>query len=150
VLSSGKDITLVGIAQMAVECLRARHYLQEEGIDAEVIDPVSLSPLDMDTIEQSVLKTKKLIITDNAWMQCGAGSEIISRLAEKDLLQGVKVERMGFAFTPCPTTPSLESHFYPDAKKIAVRAYEMLAAGKGTWTPRTTLHIEEVEFKGPF
>ncbi len=150
ILSGGKDVTLVGISQMAVECMRAHHYLLEQGIEAEVIDPVSLSPLDMDTIEKSVLKTERLIVTDNAWMPCGAGAEIISRLAEKDLLHDVKAARMGFAFTPCPTTPTLESYFYPDAKKIAARAYEMIFPGRGTWTPKTTLHIEEVEFKGPF
>lgn len=150
VLAPGNDVTLVGISQMAIECLRARQYLGEAGISAEVIDPVSLSPLDMDTIGASVRKTGHLIVVDNAWMPCGAGAEIITRLVEGGWTEGVKAQRMGFAFVPCPTSPPLEQEFYPDAKKIAVRVLELLDAKKGKWEPASPLHIEEVEFKGPF
>jgi pyruvate/2-oxoglutarate/acetoin dehydrogenase E1 component len=51
ILSEGNDITLVGISQMAIECLRAKQYLLEAGVDAEVIDPVSLYPLDQDILD---------------------------------------------------------------------------------------------------
>src|SRR3989475_7076537 len=54
VLVRGSDVTLVGVSYMAVECLRAQRYLDEVGISAEVIDPISLSPLDTDTIVASV------------------------------------------------------------------------------------------------
>lgn len=151
ILAKGNDITLVGISQMAVECLRASRYLKEVGINAEVIDPVYLSPLDMDAIEQSVLKTGRLIVVDNAWMVCGAGSEIITRLVEKSgLNKNIEVYRMGFEFVPCPTTPTLEKHFYPDPKKIASKAHEMLLPDNGPWVPETEQYVEEVEFKGPF
>lgn len=149
-LAKGKDITLVGISQMAVECFRASRYLLEAGVEAEVIDPVSLSPLDISTIEASVAKTRKLIVVDNAWMPCGAGSEIITQLVEKNLHKDMSIQRMGFAFVPCPTTPSLEQHFYPDAKKIASKVYEIVYPGRTSWRPTTKLQIEEVEFKGPF
>jgi pyruvate/2-oxoglutarate/acetoin dehydrogenase E1 component len=147
VFTSGRDITLVGISQMAIECLRAQKYLEEVGIKAEVIDPVSLSPLDTGTIEQSVLKTGRLIVVDNAWMTCGAGAEIITQLTER----GVEMtpHRMGFAFVPCPTTPTFEEMFYPNAKRIASKAHEMVYPGK-EWNPKTEIEIEEVEFKGPF
>ncbi len=148
ILSEGKDITLVGISQMAVECFRASHFLNEVGIDAEVIDPISLSPLDIDTIKSSVLKTGRLIIVDNAWIKCGAGSEIISQLIEKGV--NMAVQRMGFAFVPCPTAPTLEEQFYPNARKIASKAYEMLYPNRKQWIPTTEQYIEEVEFKGPF
>jgi pyruvate/2-oxoglutarate/acetoin dehydrogenase E1 component len=150
VLAQGNDVTLVGISQMAIECLRARQYLGEARISAEVIDPVSLSPLDMDTISASVRKTGHLIVVDNAWMPCGAGAEIITRLIEGGWTEGVKVQRMGFAFVPCPTSPPLEQEFYPDAKKIAVRVCELLGAKRVKWEPMKHLQIEEVEFKGPF
>ncbi|MCK4809554.1 MAG: alpha-ketoacid dehydrogenase subunit beta [Candidatus Omnitrophica bacterium] len=150
ILTQGKDITLIGVSQMAVECLRARHYLQEAGIDAEVIDPVCLSPLDMETIISSVLKTKKLVVIDNAWMKCGLGAEIAACLMEKGLSGDVSVHRMGFEFVPCPTTPALEEYFYPNAKKIAFQAYQMMGREKEHWAPKKNLEIEEVEFKGPF
>src|SRR3990170_562847 len=150
VLANGKDITLVGISQMAVECLRARKYLQEVGIDAEVIDPVSLYPLDINAIQISLAKTTRLIIVDNAWMTCGAGAEIIAQLVERNMHKEISIQRMGFAFVPCPTTPSLEQHFYPDAKKIALKAYEMFNPDGREWKPVANLQIEEIEFKGPF
>jgi pyruvate/2-oxoglutarate/acetoin dehydrogenase E1 component len=150
VLFEGSDITLVGIAQMAIECLRAQQLLEEVGVGSEVIDPVSLNPLDIETIASSAIKTRRLIIVDNAWVPCGAGAEIIARLAEQDVLNDIQVCRMGFAFTPCPTTPSLEEHFYPDASKIALKAYEMVWPDKEPWEPTTALQVEEMEFKGPF
>jgi len=150
ILSAGKDITLVGISQMAIECLRASHYLEEKGINAEVIDPVSLSPLDIASIEESVKKTGHLVIVDNAWMRCGAGAEIITQLLERHKTGDFLFQRMGFADTPCPTTPSLEAGFYPDAKKIAQTAYQILMPGEKVWQPKKKLEIEEIEFKGPF
>src|SRR5256884_1780797 len=67
VLAEGKDVTLVGVSYMAVECMRAQKHLAEVGIDAEVIDPVSLNPLDIDTIIASVKKTGRLIVVDSGW-----------------------------------------------------------------------------------
>jgi pyruvate/2-oxoglutarate/acetoin dehydrogenase E1 component len=149
-LSRGSDVTLVGISQMAIECLRARQYLQEAGIQADVIDPLSLSPLDMDPILDSVRKTGHMIVVDNAWTPCGAGAEIISRLTAGGKSKNMTVSRMGFASVPCPTSPTLEQEFYPDARKIAMAAFKMLNPKKKRWEPKTILKIEEVEFKGPF
>lgn len=149
-LRNGSDITLVGISQMAIECLRAQRYLQKVGISAEVIDLLSLNPLDMKTIEASVLKTGRLIVVDNSWMTCAVSAEIIARLSEKNIHKDIVFKRMGFAFTPCPTTPVLEQCFYPDAKKIAIKAYEILSPRKKPWKPSSKLKMEEIEFKGPF
>ncbi len=69
----GEDATLVGISCMQVECLRAARYLEQVGIRAEVIDPIWLSPLDTETIVDSVRKTGRLCVVDNGWTTCGAG-----------------------------------------------------------------------------
>lgn len=150
VLAQGRDVTLVGISQMAIECLRARRYLQEVGIDAEVIDPVSLSPLDIETIKKSVLKTGCLVVVDNAWCCCAAGAEIIAQIMEQTGQRGIKVARMGFSFVPCPTTPALENYFYPDGKKISSKVYSILRPHKKEWVSSAVLDKEEIEFKGPF
>jgi pyruvate/2-oxoglutarate/acetoin dehydrogenase E1 component len=150
VLAEGNDVTLVGISQMAIECLRARRYLLKMGVNAEVVDPVSLCPLDYDKIITSASKTGILIVVDNAWTTCGAGSEIVARIAEGNFDNQIKVQRLGFAFVTCPTTPTLEKHFYPNAKIIAEKAYEMLFPQRKSWTPNENIEIEEVEFKGPF
>jgi pyruvate/2-oxoglutarate/acetoin dehydrogenase E1 component len=150
VTAIGEDITLVGISYMQVECLRALRYLEEAGISAEVIDPIWLSPLDIDTIAESVRKTGRLCVADNGWTTCGASAEIIAQVMER--LQGVcevRVRRMGFAPVTCPTTPSLEAHFYPNGLTIAAAAYE-LVKGKSDWLPVERADLKDIEFKGPF
>lgn len=150
-LEKGGDVTLVGISYMAVECLRAHAYLAQQKIEAEVIDPVSLSPLDTETIVQSVRRTGRLLVVDCGWMTCGAGAEIITRVMER--LQGereIRVQRMGFAPVTCPTTKNLEEQFYPNARTIAARAYEMVHQGREDWVPPPEQPMEAVEFKGPF
>lgn len=146
----GNDVTLVGISYQQLECMRASEYLKEVGVSAEVIDPIWLSPLDIDTIEASVRKTGHLIVVDNSWTTCGAGAEIISSLVER--LGDVKwvARRMGFAPTPCPTTPSLEDHFYPTAQTIAVAANDLVKGSAQDWLPDARPELAQVEFKGPF
>lgn len=147
VMREGKDVTIVGISYQNIEALRAASYLESVGISAEVIDPIWLNPLDIDTIAASVAKTGILVTVDNAWMQCGAGAEIIARLHE----QGIPfvARRMGFAETPCPTTPSLEAAFYPDAIKIAETVARLVEpAVEFEFAPRDDL--KNIEFKGPF
>ena len=86
VLAPGDDVTMVGISYMAVQCLRARVHLAEVAISAEVLDPVTLSPLDTDAIVGSVEKTGRLLEVDSACTNCGAGAEIVSRVVGR--LQG--------------------------------------------------------------
>ena len=148
ILARGDDVTLVGISQMAVECLRAAKHLEEDGIRAEVIDPISLAPLDLSLIEESVRRTGHLIIVDNAWLPAAAGAEIIARLHEAGL-RHITCQRLGFAHTVCPTTPTLEEHFYPDGKSIAIAAHTMLQ-GTSKWQPSAKISVEEVAFQGPF
>ncbi len=151
VLAKGSDITLVGISYMAVECLRAQRHLNEVGISVEVIDPVSLSPLDTDTIIKSVKKTGRLLVVDSGWTTCGASAEILARVAED--LQGtphVRWQRMGFAPVTCPTTRNLENLFYPSAQTVASTAFAMVHDNQKSWAPVHEDAPEIVEFKGPF
>ena len=147
----GKDVTIVGISYMQVEAMRAQRYLQDKGISAEVIDPIWLSPLDVDTIAASAAKTGRLLVVDNGWNTCGAGAEILSAVYEK--LQDArlpKARRMGFAPTPCPTTPSLEKLFYPNARTIAAAAFDLVKGSPQGWVPEERAEFNDVEFKGPF
>jgi pyruvate/2-oxoglutarate/acetoin dehydrogenase E1 component len=148
---AGNDITLVGISWMQVECLQARRYLAEIGIRAEVIDPVWLSPLDISSIVGSVEKTGRLLVVDSGWLSCGAGAEIVAGVAER--LQGVRdlrLRRMGFAPTTCPTTPALEELFYPNARTIAGAARDLVEDTATGWLPEERSAPQTPEFKGPF
>jgi len=147
----GDDITLVGISYMLVECLRARELLAEAGISAEVIDPVSLLPLDVDTIAQSVAKTGRLLAVDNAWTTAGAGAEIVAAVCERNEGKPLTVGRMGYAPTTCPPTPALEKAFYPNAATIASRAHSMVRPDQPEWMPDVEPTLpHEAAFRGPF
>ncbi len=150
VLAEGTDVTIIGISHMVVECLRASHLLREQDISAEIIDPVSLAPLDMETIEKSVKKTGRLLVVDNGWLPCGASSEIIARLVERLGGSSVQMARFGYLETPCPTTKSLENVYYPNARTIALRANEMIKGAGDSWDPPHEESQEIAEFKGPF
>lgn len=151
VLEEGKDVTIVGISQALVESVRAARYLESKGVRAEVIDPIWLAPLDMDTIIASVRKTGALCVVDNGWTTCGAGAEIVSRVVES--LGGerpVKILRLGFAPTTCPPTPSLEEHFYPNGRTIAAAVFDLVNGAPQGWMPDERADLAEIEFRGPF
>ena len=146
----GRDVTLVGVSYMLLECLRAREHLLKVGIEAEVIDPVWLSPLDVDTIADSVRQTGRLCVVDSGWTACGASAEIVAQVMER--VQGerdVRVKRMGFAPTTCPPTPALEERFYPNAHTIAAAAHELVKGAGAAWEPARE-PAKDIEFRGPF
>jgi pyruvate dehydrogenase E1 component beta subunit len=152
VVASGDAITIVGISNMLVECMRAHELLADIDINAEVIDPISLVPLDIETIVQSVRRTGRLLVVDNAWTNCGASAEIVARVAERMSNKPVQFQRMGYAPTTCPTTPVLEREFYPDPAKIAQAAFAMVKPGAPAWQPDPE-HAKlayQAKFRGPF
>ncbi|MET0385608.1 MAG: transketolase C-terminal domain-containing protein [Polyangiales bacterium] len=151
VLRPGRDVTIVAISHMVVETLRAARHLAALGVDAEVIDPVSLAPLDLATITESVRKTGRLLVADSAWTTCGASAEITCAVVEQ--LQGereLRVARLGFAPVPCPTTRVLEDAFYPTPNDVAAAAYKLARGDLQNFTPSDDASSEVVEFKGPF
>jgi pyruvate/2-oxoglutarate/acetoin dehydrogenase E1 component len=147
----GDDITVVGISYMQTECLRAQRYLEEVGVRAEIIDPIWLSPLDMDTITESVERTGRLLVVDTAWTNCGAAAEIVAGVAERlSNVRDLRLKRMGFAPTTCPTTPALESLFYPDARGIAAAARDLIEGSPTGWMPAERADLKSITFRGPF
>lgn len=152
-LTEGDDLTLVGVSNMVPECLRAQELLSEVGIAAEVIDPISLVPLDDATIAASVSRTGRLLVVDNAWTTCGASAEIIARVAER-LEPGAApvMRRMGYAPATCPTTPALERLYYPNPATIAATAHALVRPEAAAWEPapeRAELAYQ-TQFRGPF
>jgi pyruvate/2-oxoglutarate/acetoin dehydrogenase E1 component len=154
ILTKGNDVTIVAVSHMVMEALRAREHLASIGINAEVIDPITLWPLDMDTIMASAHKTGKLLIVDNGWLTCGASSEIMTRAVEMSQQEGKAtpvLARMGFAPTTCPTTRPLENLFYPNGRTIAAKAYAMVNGRNAkAWEPPLDAKTEIDAFKGPF
>jgi len=147
VLVEGTDITLVGVSYTVTDCIRAALALKKIGISAEVIDPVSLSPIDYEIIRKSANKTKKVLVVDNGWITCGFSAEIIADLGIN--CSGLNLDRMGYLESPCPTTRVLEDAFYPSPETVAIKANQM-CNGDTNWKPEKISRDEINSFKGPF
>lgn len=85
ILREGDDVTMVTWGAMTFETLKAAEELDKEGISAEVIDLATISPLDIDTILESVEKTGRLVIVHEAARSCGVGAEVAAGVAEKGI-----------------------------------------------------------------
>jgi pyruvate dehydrogenase E1 component beta subunit len=126
VVREGKDITLIGIGIMVSKSLEAAKKLAELGIDAEVIDPRTLVPLDKDTLIRSVAKTGRVVIAHEAHRRSGPGAEIAAVLAEEaiEYLDG-PIIRIGAKNVPLPYSPELEDHVLPGDKDIFEAAIKL-------------------------
>ncbi len=143
----GKDLTIVANSYMAVEALKAAEFLQEHGIEAEIVDPVTVVPLDEAVILGSIRKTGRLIVIDTSWTFCGVSAEIAALAAEK-AFSSLKqpVLRLGMQPTPCPVSKPLENLFYPNAGTIADAAFKMMERR----SPELRAPVLTHAFKGPF
>jgi pyruvate dehydrogenase E1 component beta subunit len=124
---SGKDVTVVATSKMVHEALTAAEKLAEEGIELEVIDPRTLSPLDMETILTSVKKTGRLVVAHEAVKFCGFGAEIAAAIAEEafDYLDA-PIKRIGAPFTPVPFSPPLEKTYLVGSQQIIEAVKEIV------------------------
>ena len=126
VIREGKDITIIGVSWSTKMCLESVQILAEHNVNPEVIDLLSIAPLNMELIIKSALKTRRVLIVDTAWTSCGISAEIISRIVEQIGNVDVKMRRLGFAPVPCPNSLPLEEEFYPNPSKIAEVVLEMI------------------------
>lgn len=116
----GRDVTVVAISQMVPKALAAATQLAAEGIEVEVVDPRTLSPLDKDTILASVRKTGRLVVAHEAVAPCGIGAEIAAIVAEEAFSSlRAPVKRVTAPFTPVPYSKPLEAFYLPNAERIA-------------------------------
>jgi len=120
VIREGDDVTIVGLARMVHVAREAAGLLQEAGISCEIIDPRTISPLDEETILESVRKTGRLVVVDEAYPRCNIGKEvaaIVAMNAFADLKSPIEV--VSPPHVPVPFAPELEDAFIPSAAKVA-------------------------------
>ena len=125
-LRAGGDVTVVALSRLVHDALAAAERLAaEDGIEAEVIDPRTLVPLDLDAIVESVERTGRLVVAHEAVEHGGFGAEIAAQVqaAAFDYLDA-PIGRVGAPFAPIPLSPPLEDAYLPGADEIvaAVRA----------------------------
>ena len=115
----GSDVTIVGISYMVNRALEAAELLAAEGIDAEVVDPRTLSPLDEKTLLRSVEKTGAMVVVDESPPRCSAAADLASIVTEKafDSLNA-PVRKVCAAHAPVPFSPPLERAYAPSVESI--------------------------------
>ncbi len=126
---AGTDVTIVATGAMVYEALSAADTLAERGIEAEVIDPRTLQPLDMETITASVRKTHRLVVAHEAVRFGGLGAEIAAQVAEQAFdYMDAPPRRVAAPFTPVPFSPPLEDAWLPKAADIVAAVDDLVPA----------------------
>ena len=115
----GGDVTVVGIGYQMRHCLEAAEALAGEGIDCEVIDPRSLSPLDVDTITNSVRKTSRCVIVEEGHLRSGVAAEISATIQESVFeYLDAPIGRVAALMAPIPVQTKLEKFVLPSTEKV--------------------------------
>jgi acetoin:2,6-dichlorophenolindophenol oxidoreductase subunit beta len=129
VVRPGESVTVVSYSRQLFETLKAAEICASAGIDCEVIDLKTISPLDMTTILKSLGKTGRLVVVEEGHKSFGVGAEISAEIMEKgfDLLEA-PVARVASLDTPIPFSPVLEKATIPNADKIAAAIKKLFAA----------------------
>ncbi|SDI17811.1 alpha-ketoacid dehydrogenase subunit beta [Alteribacillus bidgolensis] len=123
----GEDLTIVAIGKQVHTALDAADQLAKKGIETEVVDPRSLSPLDEETILQSVMKTSRLIVIDEANPRCNAATDISAMVADKgfDYLDA-PIKMITAPHCPVPFSPVLEDVYLPTPEKVVEVVSELI------------------------
>ena len=124
----GEHLTVVALTTMVPETLQVAEALSGEGISVEVIDPRTTSPLDIDTVLESVHRTGRLLIADETFAPCGMGAEIAAAVVDRafdDL--DAPVRRLNGAHVPTPYSAPLEAVVAPNREDIERAIRDLMA-----------------------
>ncbi len=123
---SGSDVPIVAWSRMVLEALRAAEALAAEGIEAEVVDPRTLCPMDWDAIYASVARTRRCIVAEEGWRNVGVGAEIAARVQEHLFYElDAPVQRVAAVDVPTPYARALEQAALPHAEDIVNAALKI-------------------------
>lgn len=124
----GKDVTIVATSYLVHEALKAAKALEKRGINAEILDPLTIKPLDEELILNSVKKTESMIVVDGGWRSFGVASEIMARVAENKEIMSIKapLRRVTLPDSPAPASRSLEKNYFKGADQIVKEAVKII------------------------
>ena len=126
-VQEGKDVTVVAWGAMVREALNAAEQLKGDKIDAEIIDPRTISPMDIEPIITSIRKTGRGVIVHEAPKTCGLGAEIIAQINEKALLSlQAPIERVTGFDIPVPLMKT-EHYYLPNPKRIVMAVKKVMS-----------------------
>jgi pyruvate dehydrogenase E1 component beta subunit len=127
VVREGKDLTFVAFGSMVPRALAVAQTLAAEGISVEVVDPRTTSPLDEDTILESVEKTGRLVIIDESPPRCSLAADVGAMVADKGFrFLRAPIKAVTCPHTPVPFAPNLEDEYLPNPRRIEEAARAVL------------------------
>ncbi len=122
----GRDVTLVATSSMVYVALEAAELLEQEGISAEVVDPRTIFPLDVETLVRSARKTGRVVVVDEGHRRYGVTAELAATIAEEAFYDlEAPVRRVGALDVPVPFSPVLEDRTVPTPQQVASVAREL-------------------------
>ena len=127
ILREGDDVTIVSYGQMVHRATEAADQLAKNGVESEVIDLRTLSPIDLETVLESVQNTGRLVVVDEAHPRCSIAADVAASVAQEGFksLQA-PIGMVTAPHTPVPFSPDLEQHYIPSAEKIVAAARRTL------------------------
>nr|WP_309144124.1 MULTISPECIES: alpha-ketoacid dehydrogenase subunit beta [unclassified Paenibacillus] len=130
VVKEGRDVTIIALGQMVNKAVQAAQVLEESGISVEVIDLRTVTPLDKETILESVKKTGRLVIVHEAVKIGGIGAELAAMVQEEafDYLDA-PIQRVAAPFSPVPYSKPLEHYYMPNENKM-IEAVQRICVGR--------------------
>ena len=128
ILEKGDDITIVGCGYTTLLLRNMLSEIKNFSISPELIDLRILNPINISKIVDSVKNTKKLLVIDGGWKNCGISSEVIASVIESKYLDNlkIKVKRLTLADSPAPTSNILEKEYYPNNQKVLKSIFELI------------------------
>jgi pyruvate/2-oxoglutarate/acetoin dehydrogenase E1 component len=136
-LREGDDVTIVAIGRMVHMALEAAARLAQEGVECEIVDPRTISPLDEDTILESVQKTGRLVVVDEASPRCNLATDISAMVAQKGFeFLRAPIQMVTPPHTPVPFSDVLEDMYVPDTGRVIASVPNSLQTLNGTPYPR--------------
>lgn len=127
VVRPGRDISIVGLGLGVHQALDAAEQLAGRGIEAEVIDLISIAPLDRETIRASARRTGRLLVIDDDYLSYGVGAEVIASVCEDPTIRlSAPPRRIAHPDIPVPFTPVMEHHVLPSAEKLVAAALDIM------------------------
>ena len=131
VVREGRHCSIVTYGLMVHRSLEAAALLAKDGVEVEVVDLRSLSPLDLDTVLDSVAKTGRLVCVDEASPRCNIGTDIAAQVAMQAFgALKAQIELVSPPHVPVPFSPTLEDLYLPSAAQIADAVHRTLKGGK--------------------
>jgi len=128
IVREGKDLTFVAFGAMVPRALAVANTLAAHGVSVEVVDPRTTSPLDEDTILESVEKTGRLVVIDESPPRCSLAADVASMVAEKGFGSlKAPIGKVTCPHTPVPFAPNLEDEFMPNPRRIEAAARAAMA-----------------------